>query len=440
MALNCTLFPQNPPPLVAAPQPDQPQWAQELQAWLIDNPWMGAGAAIGALLTLSIIAWVLTWVIALPLIRRVIKKTSFEWDDVFLDAKVFRWLGYIPPAVIFALASQILDAEFYGITLPKAVAGLAYVQQISQGFIVICVLMAMNSALGASYLIFRNRNRSQNRASIKGYIQLAKIFVTVVGVVCALAISTGRDPWDFLKYIAGMTAVLLFVFKDTILSLVASIQLTSDDMLRVGDWVEVPSCGADGDVIDVALHTVKIQNFDKTIVTLPTRKLVDGAFKNWRGMSESGGRRIKRSLDIDMSTIHFLDADEMTRLGKIELIKDYIAEKADSLQTLNAEVGDPTSPINARRLTNIGTFRAYIIAYLRSLPVVHGSFTFLVRQLQPGQTGLPIQIYMFTSTTAWVKYEEIQADIFDHLLAALNEFDLRIFQEPTGHDVVASVQ
>jgi len=419
-----------------AGQAQPQQWNQALQQWLDANPWMGASATVGALLVLSIIAWLLTWMLVLPLLRRLIKKTNFDWDDTLLDSSVFRWLGYIPPAVVFALASEILDSELFGVKLPTQVEGLAYLQQISQAFIVVCFMMATNAALSASLLIFSQRARNQNRASIKSYIQLLKIFVVVIGIVAGAAIGIGKDPWEFLKYIAGMTAVLLFVFKDTILSLVASIQLTSNKMLRVGDWVEVPSCGADGDVIDVALHTVKIQNFDKTIVTVPTRTLVDGAFKNWRGMSESGGRRIKRNIDIDMSTIRFLNDQDVEEFSKIDLLKGYIADKQAQLRGSNTpDAGSPAS-INSRRLTNVGTFRAYVIAYLKSLPDVHGEFTFLVRQLQPGQTGLPIQIYIFTSTTAWVRYEEIQADIFDHLLAALQDFDLRVFQEPTGHDVV----
>ncbi|MEE2888122.1 MAG: mechanosensitive ion channel domain-containing protein [Planctomycetota bacterium] len=413
----------------------KPQWALDLQQWLGDNPWMGASAAFGALLVLSILAWLVTWMLVLPLLRRLIKKTSFAWDDTLLDASVFRWLGYIPSAVVFALASEILDAEVYGVKLPSQVEGLVFLQDLAQAFIVICFMMAINAALSATLVIFRQRNQDQQRASIKSYIQLLKIFVVIVGLVAAAAIATGKDPWEFLKYIAGMTAVLLFVFKDTILSLVASVQLTSNKMLRVGDWVEVPSCGADGDVIDVALHTVQIQNFDKTIVTVPTRTLVDGAFKNWRGMSESGGRRIKRDIVIDMSTIRFLTPAEIEQFGKITLISEYIAEKKSKLHGSSAAVDETNPPINVRRLTNVGTFRAYIEAYLKSLPSVHGKFTFLVRQLQPGQTGLPIQIYIFTNITAWVEYEAIQADIFDHLLAALGDFGLRVFQEPTGHDV-----
>jgi miniconductance mechanosensitive channel len=434
MALTSTLSLTGVTTQLAAIHLQQTQ-GPNFQQWLNTNPWTGACVAVGGLLALSAIAWLLTVMIALPLLRRLIKKTSFEWDDAFLDSSVFRWLGYVPPAIIFALTSTIVDSDAFGISLPSQVENLIYLQQVAQAFIVVCFMMAVNSALSVTLKIFAERNTGQSRASIKGYIQLIKIFVSVVGLVSAAAIAVDEDPWEFLKYIAGMTAILLFVFKDTILSLLASIQLTTNKMILVGDWIEVPSCGADGDVIDIALHTVKIQNFDKTIVAVPTRSLVDGAFKNWRGMSESGGRRIKRNIVLDLSTIRFLDDVDIEKFRKVHLIKDYIEEKTTQLRESNATMGNSDSSINARRLTNVGTFRAYIVAYLKSLPDVHEHFTFLVRQLEAGQTGLPIQIYIFTKTTAWVKYEDIQADIFDHLLAALTEFDLRVFQEPTGHDV-----
>jgi miniconductance mechanosensitive channel len=297
-------------------------------------------------------------------------------------------------------------------------------------------MLAINASLTAVNSIYDRKEVARTRP-IKGFVQLAKIFISIIGSICAVALVFGEEPWVFLKYTAGMTAVLLFVFKDTILSLVASIQLTSNKMLKVGDWIDVPSCGADGDVIDIALHTVLVKNFDKTIVTVPTRKLVDGAFRNWRGMQESGGRRIKRDLNIDLSTIRFLDEEDVARLGKIHLIADYIKQKETAIAAETKESGDAT-PLNERKLTNIGTFRAYVAAYLKSLPKIHGKFTFLIRQLQPGQVGLPIQIYIFTDTTNWVEYEGIQSDIFDHLLASLPEFGLRVFQEPSGHDVAAA--
>jgi miniconductance mechanosensitive channel len=388
--------------------------------------------ALAILIGLSFAVLIITRLVVMPVLRRIIKKTRFEWDDVFLDAKTFKWLGYILPAVVFLLGTEILDSDYVPIDLQVSPSVLDLLQQFAFGFIVLCIMMAINASLGAVNTIYSQKAVARSRP-IKGFVQLGKIFVAIIGSICAVALVFGQEPWEFLKYTAGMTAVLLFVFKDTILSLVASIQLTSNQMLQVGDWIDVPSCGADGDVIDVALHTVKVRNFDKTIVTVPTRKLVDGAFRNWRGMQDSGGRRIKRDLNIDLRTIRFLDDEDIARLRKIQLISGYIEEKESVVDTKPADGPDR---LNDRRLTNIGTFRAYIAAYLRSLPDLHGEFTFLVRQLQPTQVGLPIQIYIFTNTTSWVAYEGIQSDIFDHLLAAVPDFGLRVFQEPSGHDVV----
>ena len=406
----------------------------EFPRWLVD---VGqALLALAILLGISLVVLLITRTMLLPLLRRLIKKTRFAWDDVFLDASTFRWLGYILPAVVFALATDVLQTSYFESLGLSNITFLEILQDLAKGFIVLCLLKAVNALLTATNIIYSRRTESRSRP-IKGFVQLAKIFVTIIGSICAIALMFGEAPWGFLQYAAGLTAVMMFVFKDTIMSLVASIQLTSNNMIQVGDWVEVPSCGADGDVIDVALHTVKVQNFDKTIVTVPTLKLVDGAFKNWRGMQESGGRRIKRDIHIDLSTVRFLESADLTRLGKFDVIKDYIAEKKKVLTDSNKS-GGKSGP-NFRQLTNIGTFRAYIIGYLKSLPEVHGSFTFLVRQLQPTDLGLPIQIYIFTDTTAWVEYEGIQSDIFDHLLAIVPEFDLRVYQQPSGHDVVSSL-
>jgi len=242
-----------------------------------------------------------------------------------------------------------------------------------------------------------------------------------------------------LSGLGAMTAVLTFVFKDTILSLVASVQLTSLDMVRVGDWIEMPQCNADGDVIDVALHTVKVQNWDKTLTTIPTHRLIVDSFKNWRGMGESGGRRIKRDLRIDINSVRFLTADEIERVKQFVLLADYIDRKLEDLTAYNAELGKVAENVNLRRLTNIGTFRAYIFNYLKHHPKIHQDMTLIVRQLQPGPTGLPLEIYAFTNVTEWSIYEDIQADIFDHLLAIAGEFGLRMYQEPAGRDFSALV-
>ena len=251
-----------------------------------------------------------------------------------------------------------------------------------------------------------------------------------------ISILIDESPLLLLSGLGAMAAVLLLVFKDTILSLVASVQLSSNDMLRVGDWIEMPGMHADGDVIDIALHTVKIQNFDKTITTIPTHKLISESYRNWRGMSESGGRRIKRSISIDQNMIRFLTEDEVKDLSRFRVLREYLAQKEQEIAEWNeGELGEESNSINARRLTNIGTLRAYIIGYLKNHPMISGEFTLLVRQLPPGPTGLPIEIYCFTATTNWGEFESIMADIFDHLLAILPEFDLKVFQEPSGNDI-----
>ena len=256
-----------------------------------------------------------------------------------------------------------------------------------------------------------------------------------VGSIVTLAVLMDKNPTVFLSGVGALTAVLMLVFKDTLLSFVASIQLASNDMLRVGDWLEMPQLGADGDVIDIALHTVKVQNWDKTISTIPTHRLINDSFKNWRGMSESGGRRIKRRINVDMSSIRFLTEDEIDRLEGFALLKDYIAEKKKDIAAYNKEHASGPDVIHkARRLTNIGCFRAYIAAYLREHPKIHREMTFLVRQLQSTPQGLPIEVYVFTNITNWNEYEGIQSDIFDHLLAIAGEFGLQVFQDPSGAD------
>jgi miniconductance mechanosensitive channel len=251
-----------------------------------------------------------------------------------------------------------------------------------------------------------------------------------------LAALMNRSPWIFVSGIGAMTAVLLLIFRDTILSLVASIQIASNDMVRVGDWIEMPDLGADGDVIEVALHTVKIQNWDKTITTIPTHRLISDSFKNWRGMSESGGRRIKRSVAIDLQSVRFLTPKEIERFGSWSLLSSYIAEKRAELEEANAVSGlNREVAADLRRLTNLGTFRAWIWATLRSHPQIHQTGqTLLVRQLAPNAQGVPIEIYCFSKDTAWISYEDIQADLFDRILAMVPEFGLRVFQEPAGSD------
>ena len=262
-----------------------------------------------------------------------------------------------------------------------------------------------------------------------------KLIINLFGIIIIISILSNKSPLYLLSGIGALTAVLMLVFKDTILSFVSSIQITSNDLFKVGDWVEAPQFGADGDVKDIALHTVKIQNWDKTISIIPTHKLIDSSFKNWRGMSESGGRRIKRSINIDVNSIKFCTESMLERYEKFDLIKEYIKNKLSEIEGHNISK-DVTHEalVNGRALTNIGTFRAYIFAYLKNHPKIHQDMTFLIRQLAPTENGVPIQIYVFINDTNWVNYESVQSDIFDHFLAIAPEFDLRVFQNPTGND------
>ncbi|MFH1569821.1 MAG: mechanosensitive ion channel domain-containing protein, partial [Gemmatimonadota bacterium] len=256
----------------------------------------------------------------------------------------------------------------------------------------------------------------------------------------ALAVLLGRSPWGLLSGVGAVMAVILLVFRDTLLSLVASVQIATNKLVKVGDWIEVPAFGADGDVIDIALHTVKVRNWDKTITTIPTYRLLDSSFKNWQGMFETGGRRIKRALYLDMNTVRFCDDAMLDRYERIELVREYVRERRREVEEHNrARQVDTAEPVNGRRLTNLGTFRAYVVAYLKAHPKVHPDLTFLVRQLAPGEHGLPLEIYVFTSDTAWASYEGIQADIFDHLLASVPEFGLRVYQQPSGRDVAEAL-
>ncbi|MEL7312575.1 MAG: mechanosensitive ion channel domain-containing protein, partial [Pseudomonadota bacterium] len=244
------------------------------------------------------------------------------------------------------------------------------------------------------------------------------------------------SPLLFFSGLGALTAVLLLVFKDTILSLVASVQITTSGIVRVGDWVEMPQYGADGDVIDIALHTVRIQNWDKTVTTIPTHRFISDAFKNWRYMSSSGGRRIKRAINIDLGSVRFLGRSEVDGLRAFALLRDYIDQKRAELAASNEKLEDDGN-VNARRLTNLGTFRAYIVAYLKHHPAINANMTLLVRQLDPTPTGIPLEVYAFTRSTDWAEHEGVKSDVFDHLLAIAGDFDLRVFQSPSGSDLTA---
>jgi len=374
-----------------------------------------------AVIIISYLMYLVTRHIILKSISHFFKKTSTNLDDILIEKGVLNRLSYLVPLIFIYNLKDLLPV--YEI-----------VDRVLIALIALIFISSINAFINALSDIY-SKSRYSNRLNIKSYIQILKLFVNIFGIIIIIALLTGKSPVYFLSGIGALTAVLMLVFKDTILSLVSSVQISSNDLFKIGDWVEAPQFGADGDVIDIALHSVKIQNWDKTISIIPTHKLTDSSFKNWRGMSESGGRRIKRSIKIDMSSIKFCSDSMIERFKKFKVIRDYISTKLSKIEKHNFDNNiNEEKLINGRSLTNIGTFRAYIEGYLRNHVSIHNEMTFLVRQLSPESDGLPIEIYVFSSDTNWVSYEAIQSNIFDHLLAILPEFDLRVFQNPTGND------
>jgi miniconductance mechanosensitive channel len=373
-------------------------------------------------------AYIFTSRILLVVLRTVAKRTAHTWDDALIENRVGAKLAQLVPVFIIYIGVDLLPS------INKTAE--AVILNVTSAYMIVVVTITVIAILNAANDIYESNPEARKRP-IKGFIQLLQLAVLILGGLLIIAALLDRSPVLLLSGFGAMTAVLLLVFKDTLLSLVASVQLTAQDMVRVGDWIEVPQFGADGDVVDVELHTVKVQNWDKTITTIPTHRLISDSFKNWRGMSASGGRRIKRSLYVDASSIHFLSPEELDRCKRFLLLEEYLGGKEGDLAKYNQElkglsVEERDAAVNMRRLTNIGTFRAYTWRYLNQHPQIRKDMTLLVRQLQPGPQGLPIELYCFTNTTAWNDYEDIQADIFDHLMAIVPEFGLRLFQQPAG--------
>ena len=363
--------------------------------------------------------------IIISAITALTKRTKNDWDDVFVKQKVFNRLAHLAPALIVYYALQYI---FDTTDLVKFLGNL------TQTYMILMVLLVIDSVLNALHEIYMKLPISKGR-NIKGFIQVVKIIFYFIAVILIISAFSEEPPKSLMAGLGAMAAVLLLIFKDTILGFVASIQLSANKMVNVGDWISMPKYNADGDVIDISLNTVKVQNWDKTIATIPTYALVSESFNNWKGMEESGGRRIKRSINIDMNSVTFLDDAQIEKLGNFHLLKDYISTKekeiAEFNKSLNLEEGVVT---NGRKMTNLGTFRKYLEEYLQHHPMISKEMTFLVRHLQPTDKGLPVEIYVFSKDQAWANYEAIQADIFDHTLAILPEFDLHVFQSPSGDD------
>ncbi|MGN2251557.1 mechanosensitive ion channel family protein [Frateuria sp. GZRe14] len=398
---------------------------------LIDLPWMRTLLGVLAVLALAWLAGELCRRLLLRLVCGVARRTAWHWDDALLQHGAFGWLA--------RLASPL--ALSYGIALVPGVPAAveAAVAKAMLALVVLCVVMALNAALSAAEDVFRQTTVGQQR-SIKGAVQLTKLGLYLVGALVVIAAVTGKQVGLLLSGLGAMSAVLMLIFKDTILGFVAGVQLSSNDLLRVGDWIEMPQLNADGDVIDIALHTIKVRNWDKTVTSIPSWRLMSEPYKNWRGMQESGGRRIKRALHIDAASVHFLDEAQIARLARLRLLADYLPTKTRDLAQWNQTLGEAaTLPANRRRLTNLGTFRAYVQAYLDGHPRIHRGLSCIVRQLDGVAQGVPLELYCFTATTAWAEYEGIQADIFEHLFALLPEFGLALYQQPSGQDVRAAL-
>jgi len=395
----------------------------DIQTWIDQNsalaPW-----AIGAVtIVLSVVVFLIArFIIARGLVY-LSKRTESEYDDIVVEQlRPFRF-AWIAPLLLIYFAASLLPV------------GTELIQHIMLFLILWLVILTLNSLLNAANAVYEASGYYQGN-SIQVYIDLGKIVMILVGIILSVSMFTDQSPVALLAGLGAMMAVLLLIFRETILSFVAGLQIQSNDLVREGDWLEVPSYSADGDVLNISLHSVKVQNFDKTISVIPTYKLVEVPFKNWRGMQESGGRRIKRAIHLDLGSIRFCDAAMIERLGGIKLIRDYVAAKQSELEQGHRTDGvNPQNPVNLRQFTNLDAFRAYVTEYLKSRKDLHHKdMTLLVRQLAPGPTGMPLEIYAFTETVNWIEYEDIQADIFSHLVAAVPQFDLHVFQEPAGAD------
>ncbi|MCY1722541.1 mechanosensitive ion channel [Prolixibacteraceae bacterium Z1-6] len=412
--------------------------------------WVKPTSAFLTIVLIIFIAWLAHFItrhIFLKIVQRVAERTKTQWDDILVKNNVFKRLAHLVPAFILLYAADfsypLIHKELSDLA-PDVLAELSkdhyfsltgFLINIAKIYFTVIVVSVTNSVLNSGLEIYNTTEYSHHRP-IKGYVQLVKIFVFFMAGIMILSVLLNRNPTVLLTGLGAMAAVLMLVFKDTILGFVASIQLSANNMVKIGDWIEMKSHGADGTVIDITLNTVKVQNWDKTISTIPTYSLVSESFNNWKGMEESGGRRIKRSVAIDTNSIKFCDEAMLSRFEKFDLIRGYVRQKEEELKEYNKGKNLTEEDfISGRHQTNIGIFRKYLEVYLKQHPKVHNDMTFLVRQLQPVGKGLPIEIYVFCNDQEWAHYEAIQADIFDHIFAVIPEFELRVFQEPTGADI-----
>ncbi|MEQ1304857.1 mechanosensitive ion channel domain-containing protein [Acinetobacter radioresistens] len=403
---------------------EQLAFIQNIQDWSDQFPWLEMLTSLGILILLAALANFIAKQVVVRGLRKLISKMKFANSSIFAEHSVIRRIANIVPAIV--IMNGITTVPHLSLKL------VTFVQMGAQAFIFLTLALALSELLNIFNLIYQRNPKSKNKP-IKGYLQLVKLMLYIVCALMILGTFLKKDVFTLLAGFGAMATVLMLVFQNTILSLVASVQISSYDMVRIGDWIEMPSLNADGDVIDMSLHTVTVQNFDKTFTTIPTNKLITDTFKNWRGMSNAGVRRIKRAIYIDQSTVHFMTNEEQQKLKDFLLLDQYLNIKESEIQKFNQQLGNQAI-YNQRRLTNLGTFRAYIEFYLKQHPGIAQHQTIMVRQLQPTSEGLPLEIYAFSNTTSWVDYEAIQSDIFDHLIAIIGEFGLQVYQAPSGQD------
>ncbi|SFH27383.1 mechanosensitive ion channel family protein [Pseudomonas sp. NFACC45] len=408
-------------------------WVNIQDFWgaLEQHPLLQSSLALLLLLVVALVLGRVARYLILHGAKLLGRQPALHWVNDLRHNKVFHRLAQTTPSLVIQFGLHLVPE------LSKT--SMIFLGNVALAFTILFMVLATSALLSALLDVYARTEHARTR-SIKGYVQLAKMVLYVFGAIIIVATLIDRSPLLLLSGLGAMSAVILLVYKDTLLSFVASVQLTSNDMLRVGDWIEMPQVGADGDVVDITLHTVKVQNFDKTIVSIPTWRLMSESFKNWRGMQQSGGRRIKRSLFIDASGVRFLQDEEEQRLTQVHLLTDYISRKQAELKAWNEAQGNVAAmSANRRRMTNLGTFRAYALAYLKSHPDIQPNMTCMVRQMQTTAQGIPLEIYCFTRTTAWADYERIQGDIFDYLLAVMPEFGLSLYQQPSGNDLRAGL-
>lgn len=399
-----------------------------LQSWGFNESWtddLTSTIILVIILAIAFLGDAICKHVILTTVTRLVKKTKATWDDVVFDRKVMIYLSHlVAPIILYIL-------------LPLAISNaglLTFILRICMIYIIAVFLEFISALLSALYHVYSEREQFRDRP-LKGLLQTVQVILFFIGGIIIVSILIDKSPMVLLTGLGASAAVLMLVFKDSIMGFVSGIQLSANNMLKVGDWIEMPKYGADGTVIEVTLNTVKVRNWDNTITTIPPYALVSDSFQNWRGMQESGGRRIKRSIRIDMNSVKFCTPEMLAKYRKIRLLKDYIEETEKVVEEYNKEHGiDNSVLVNGRRQTNLGVFRAYLTNYLRSLPAVNQDLTCMVRQLQPTEQGIPLELYFFSSIKAWIPYEGVQADVFDHVLAIIPEFDLHVFQNPTGED------